>query len=271
MNRINLSCLLLLAATSASAMTPDRDDVRRGESTPTTAAAFEAQHSDWDKLADGVYQHIDQSTGAISEASVGLLGLRHDLAAARKQLAIATGDLNLIPQRDSVRRQDALDRIAERNAEIRSLDLSLAKAIHVFTESQPCDAYIGRFIADFSKTALVNGGQQGNVSTSSSIECEWGGIWCPPANAGYAPGFNGYARSYASAQNIAGTNSQSTATEILPVSDGEIHSLAAAQTKSSNDPNCKLTATGRVNTTSYNGCVIYFNRSETRYCNQIAN
>lgn len=271
MNRTSIFCALLLAAASASAMNPDREDVRHGARVPTTAASFEAQHPDWDKVADGVYQRVDPTTGAISEASVGLLGLRHDLAVARKALATANGDLGLIPKSETARRQDALNGIARLNAEIRSLDMALAKAIHVFHESQPCDAYIGRFIADFVKTALPNGGQQGIINTNSSIECEWGGSWCPPAGAGYAPGFNGYARSSASAQNAAGTNSQSTTTEILPVSDGGVFSLAAAQTKSSSDPNCKLTATGRVNTTAYNGCVIYFNRSETRYCNQITN
>lgn len=260
-----LALSLAAISTAGHATRPDdllaTDDVQR---VAFTAAAFEAEHPQWQKVADGVYQHIDAATGAISSASIGPLGFRHDLAKLELRIAVVRGELETLTPKDHVRRTEKQAELAELNAERRFMQQSLAKAVSVFYQSPSCNAYFGTFRADFSKVPLGNGGNRGSVLADAQIGCE-SPSWCGPAEA--VSQWTGGARSKAVARNAAATVSDIDATPIIPVT--EIGVASAASTQAATDPNCTLTASAAINTTEFQGCWIYFNRSETRYCSQV--
>lgn len=258
---------LTLAAFSTSVLANRPDDVLAGDHpqrVPLAALAFEAEHPGWQKVADGVYQRIDPGTGAISSASVGPLGFRHDLANLRLRIAIVQGELETLPIKDNRQRMVKQDELSALNDQLRFMQQSLSKAVSIFYQSPSCNSYFGTFRADFSKTALANGANRGTASADAQIGCE-AASWCGPVSA--VSEWTGGARSKAVAKNAAGTVSDIDATPIMPVTELAISS--SASTTIATDPNCTLTASAAINTTEFEGCWIYFNRSETRYCSNI--
>ena len=252
------------AATSHASPPVGVADEGHPKRVPIAAAAFEAEHRDWQKVADGVYQRIDAATGAISTASVGPLGFRHDLTNLRMRIAVARGELETLHAKEQSQRAAKEKELLALNGELRFMQNSLAKTASVFYQSPSCAYYFGTFRADFSKLALANGGNRGLVTADAQVGCE-SASWCTPSSE--LVHWTGGARSKALARNVAGTASDIDATPIIPVT--ELAIASSASTPPASDANCTLTASATINTTEFEGCWIYFNRAETRYCSHI--